>query len=222
MRKPATPQKQIIPSIIAKTQGELDDAVNKVKKYVDIIQLDVMDGRFVPNTSLDFDFRMPDTKCVIEAHLMINDPKSWIEAHHEKADTILAHIEACEDPGKLIRLAKGFGKKLGFVLNPKTSVESIWRYLDEISEVLVMTVNPGFYGSPFLPGTLEKVKEIRELAPQINIEIDGGVTPDTITAANEAGANMFVSGSYIVKSQDSKHAISTLKKLLEEDPTWQR
>ena len=208
-------KKKIIPAIIAKSQQELEDKINKVKEYVEIIQLDIMDGKFVPNNSIDFDFKLPDADCIFEAHLMIENPEEWIKKHINKVDMVLAHIESCKKPKKLVDLVKENGKHVGFVLNPETPLSTIIGYIDDIDQVLIMTVNPGFYGSPFLPKMLEKIKRLRRIKPDLDIEVDGGVTDKTINLVDKAGANMFVSGSYIVKSDDVRQAIASLKRLVD-------
>ncbi|MEF8847561.1 MAG: ribulose-phosphate 3-epimerase [Candidatus Thermoplasmatota archaeon] len=204
-------EKYIIPAIIAKNQNELVDKINKVKDYVDIIQLDVMDGNFVPNNSINFDFNLPETKCKFEGHLMIEKTKLWIEQNYQLVDTVLAHYESMIKPSEVIELTRSKGKKIGFVLNPETPVEKIRDFIDEIDQVLIMTVKPGFYGSQFIRETLEKVSKLREIKPDLEIEVDGGISGKTIELADEAGANRFVSGSYILKSDDVKKSIDTLK-----------
>ena len=208
-------KKKIIPAIIAKSQQELEDKINKVKNYAEIIQLDIMDGKFVPNNSIDFDFKLPNADCIFEAHLMIKNPEEWIKKHINKIDMVLAHIESCKKPKKLVDLVKENGKHVGFVLNPETPLSTIIGYIDDIDQVLIMTVNPGFYGSPFLPKMLEKIKRLRRIKPDLDIEVDGGVTDKTINLVDKAGANMFVSGSYIVKSDDVRQAIASLKRLVD-------
>jgi len=207
-------EKKIIPAIIAKSQEEFENNINKVKDYVDLIQLDFMDGDFVPNNSIDFDFELPNSNCIFEAHLMIIDPVKWINKHHEKVDTILAHFESCKNPNEVIDLVRRKNKKIGFVLNPETPLSAIEGHLDEIDQVLIMTVTPGFYGSPFLPEMLDKISELRKLRPDIDIEVDGGITDKTIGLVNKAGANMFVSGSYIVKSKNVEQAVKNLRKII--------
>jgi len=128
---------------------------------------------------------------------------------------VLVHIESCKDPKRIINLVRSKGKKIGFVLNPETPISLIKNFINDIDQVLIMTVNPGFYGSPFLPEMLEKIKELRNLKPEIEIEVDGGVTDKTVKLVDNAGANLFVSGSYIVKSDNVKGAIDTLKKFVE-------
>lgn len=208
-------EKMIIPAVIAKTQDELDDKIKKVKDYVEIIQLDIMDGKFVSNTSIDFDFKLPETNCRFEAHLMIKEPEKWIEKHYSKVDTILAHFESCGDPSYVIDLVRNKKRKVGFVLNPETPVESIEQFLDDIDQILIMTVNPGFYGSPFLPEMLDKISILRKLRTDLDIEVDGGITDKTIKSVDKAGANMFVSGSYIMKSDNVKKAVETLRNIVE-------
>lgn len=203
---------KIIPAIIAESQEGLNTRINKVKDYFSVLQLDVMDGKFVPAHSLDFDLKLPKTNCSYEAHLMVNDPEGWIKKNWRIADIVLVHIESCKEPKKIIELIKSKGKRVGFVLNPETPLEKIKSYLDKIDQVLIMTVNPGFYGSPFLPETLEKVKELRKLKPNLDIEVDGGINPDTIKQAYQAGANLLICGSYLQKSDDVKIAIKALEK----------
>ena len=201
-------KKEIIPAIIAKTQEELDEAINKVKDFVSILQLDVMDGKFVPSHSLDFDLKLPNLR--YEAHLMVAEPKKWIEKLLDRCEIFLVHFESCDNIPEIISFVKEKGKKIGLVINPETSVDKIKEYLDEIEQVLVMTVNPGAYGSKFLPEMLEKVKQLRELKPGLNIEVDGGINADNIKMVADAGANMFVSGSYVVKAENVKEAVEKL------------
>jgi ribulose-phosphate 3-epimerase len=201
---------KIIPAIIATNQEELNTRINKVKDNFSLLQLDVMDGKFVPTHSLDFDLELPETDCKYEAHLMVSNPEEWIEKNHQIAEVILVHIESTEEHEKIIELVKSKGKKIGFVLNPETPIEKIKPYLDKIDEVLIMTVNPGYYGSKFLPEVLEKVKALRELKPNLEIEVDGGIDDKTIKQAYEAGANLFISGSYLQKSEDLEQATKAL------------
>ncbi len=207
-------RKRIIPAIIAKSQSELEERIGKVKDYVELIQLDFMDGKFVPSNSIDFDFTLPKTKCKFEAHLMINSPEDWIRKNYMKVDTILVHFESCTNHQKIIDLVKSKNKQMGFVLNPETPISEIEEYIDSLNQVLIMTVNPGFYGSPFLPEMLDKISELRSKDPDLDIEVDGGVTNKTIGLVNDAGANMFVSGSYIMKAENVKGSIDKLKELI--------
>ena len=207
-------KKEIIPAIIAKTQDELDNLIDKLGVLVETAQLDIMDNRFVPNISLFFNFKLPKSSLKFEAHLMIEDPEIWIEKNYQKVDTILIHYESCNNPKKIIDEVKKRKKRVGFVLNPETPIKNILGFIDDIDQVLIMTVNPGFYGSPFLPEMLDKIRELRDIKPNIDIEVDGGITDKTIDLVNKVGANMFVSGSYIMKSDNVRKSIDNLKKII--------
>ena len=202
----------IVPALIADSPDQLSNVITRVAPYFDLLQLDIMDGRFVHNTSLDFEFDLPAGKRY-EAHLMIEEPEKWIDKNWKKVHTILAPIETCKDPWRVIEFLKD-KRKVGFVLNPETPVESIYEYLEAIDQVQIMTVHPGDYGSEFLPEALDKVRSLRKKRPDLDLEVDGGIGPKTIKQVQEAGTNMFVSGSYIVKSNDIQGAIDTLENIL--------
>ena len=207
--------KKIIPAIIAKSQEELVESLTKVSDFVDMVQLDVMDNEFVPNTSLFFDIDVAGFDLSYEAHLMIQFPEPWVEKYVDILDTVLVHAESDFDASRIIDLVKEKGKRFGFVLNPETPLSKIAEFLDDIDQVLIMTVNPGFYGSPFLPGMMGKIAELRKMKPDLDIEVDGGITDKTIRQVDDAGANMFVSGSYIVKSDDVAGSIKRLESLVQ-------
>ncbi len=212
-----TIHKKIIPAMIAKNQEELSKNINKVINFVDCIQLDIMDDQFVPNTSLFFDFQLPNETCSYEAHLMVQHPEEWIEKHLEKIDTVLVHYESDFDMKKIISQVKQKNKKIGFVINPETPVNVLFEVLDEIDQVLIMTVKPGFYGSTFLPEMTEKIRELRKRKPSLDIEVDGGITPKSIGLVHDAGANLFVSGSFIVKADNPAESIETLKEIIKKN-----
>lgn len=203
---------RIIPSIIAKSQQELENKINLVKDCVDYIHLDVMDGIFVPNKSLDFDFKLPETACKFETHLMAQDPDNLVKIGWEKVDMMIIPIESCKNPEEMIDFLAG-KRKIGFALNPETPLDKIKDYLNQIDEVLILAVNPGFYGRKFMPEVLKKIRELRRLKPELDIEIDGGINPATIKEALKAGANFLISGSYIMNSENPKEAIKILKNL---------
>jgi len=184
---------------------------SRIKDSARLLQLDVMDNKFVPNASLDFDFLLPQEAYRFEAHLMIENPDEWIGKYWKKVDTIIAHFEAVKNPEGMIESVKKKDRKMAFALNPETDIGQIRDYLSQIDQVLVMTVHPGFYGSPFLPETMDKIRRLRDLKPGLDIEVDGGITADTIDEANKAGANMFVSGSYLIKSENIRERIAILE-----------
>lgn len=212
-------KKEIIPSIIASTRQELKQRINKVRRtygssldHLLLIHLDVMDGKFVPAHSLNFNFKLP--KARYEAHLMIYNPEKWIRENAEKVDTIIFHIESTENPEEIIKLIKSRKKKVCIALNPETPIKKVKEYIDKVDKILILTVHPGLYGSSFLPETLEKIKELRRLYPELDIEVDGGINPDTIKKAYESGANLFVVGSYLQNSNNVKKALNKLEEQL--------
>ena len=207
-------RKQVVPSIIARTQEELDYRLDKVD-FSPVIHLDVMDAKFVDNSSLDFDFNLFKIDHIFEAHLMIENPEEWIEKNWNKVDCFLVHIESCKDPRKIIETVRDKGKRIGFVLNPKVGVDNIADFLGDIDQVLIMAVNPGFYGSRFMPEVLHKVKQLRALKPDLDIEVDGGINDKTIEEVVNAGANLFVSGSHIMNADDPEKNLNNLTALLD-------
>ena len=203
----------IIPSLIATNQKELDKRFDKVKSYSEVFQLDIMDGKFVKNKSLMFNFKLPKGK-KYEAHLMVENPKRWISKNWKKTDLIIFHIESLKSNSEIreiIKLIKSKRRKIGIALNPMTKVKKIIPYINSINMILVMTVTPGRYGSKFLPNTLKKVKEIGKLKPKLNIEVDGGINGKTISKTKKAGATSFIVGSYLQKSKDVKISFKFLK-----------
>jgi ribulose-phosphate 3-epimerase len=201
----------IVPAIISDNQEGMDFAISKVNN-AKRIQLDVMDGKFVNNTSLNFNINPPKIKGLYEAHLMVADPKAWIEENHDKVDIIIPHYSAMKDNiVEIIDLIKSKGKIAAISINPEISISDIEQYLPTINQLLVMTVHPGFYGSKFVPEALEKVKQARELFPDIDIEVDGGMNLENTKLAKQAGANVIVSGSFIMKSEDPEKQIEVLE-----------
>ncbi len=201
---------QIIPSIITKNQKELSERISKVKRYANLIHLDVMDGKFVRNKSLMFDFKLPNGK--YEAHLMIRNPFHWIKKNIRKVDFIFLHVES-ENLENSISLIKKHKKKFGISLNPRTNLNELEKFAD-FEKILIMSVNPGRYGAKFLPSSLKKIREARMKHPKIDIEVDGGVNLMTIKKVKNVGANKFVVGSYLQKSEDVRLAINELKRLI--------
>jgi ribulose-phosphate 3-epimerase len=204
-------KKIVIPSIIAKNQRELDERISKVPSK--IYQLDIMDGKFVKNKSLNFDFKVPRGK-KYEAHLMVENPRFWIAKNLKDANTIIFHLESVKNPEGIIKLIKSRKRKVGIAINPNTPVKNIKPFLKKINMVLIMTVNPGKYGSKFLPKTVRKISEIRKLNRKIDVEVDGGIDNKTIIVSSKAGANQFVVGSYLQKNKNPKKALAELRILV--------
>jgi ribulose-phosphate 3-epimerase len=177
---------------------------------VDRFQVDVMDGRFVPNITfgaLAIESLRPLTRLAIEAHLMVEPPEDFIERFAKGgADTIIVHQEATPHLHRAIQQIHHLGKKAGVAINPSTPVSTLSEVLGSLQLVLVMTVNPGFGGQDFIPETLSKIRQVRnaiqERGLDCEVEVDGGINNQTARLAVEAGADVLVAGSSIYDSKD--------------------
>ena len=176
--------------------------------------LDVMDGRFVEGTSLDFDFHVP-AGLMYQAHVMAEDPLSRLRRLRGKADTVIMHVETLEDPSEAVRRARSLAPEVYLALSPGTPVDAVEPYLSQLDGVLVMTVQPGRYGAAFIPGCLDKIRHLRSIRPGLTLEVDGGMTPETAALAVEAGADRVASGSYILRSADPGRAYGKLVEAVE-------
>lgn len=200
----------IVPAIIAGTQDELDLMLGMVHGKAERVMLDFMDGVFVPSKSLAFDIVLPKG-IDYEAHLMVHNPLDLINKLSDIVKIVQLQVESLKNIENAINGAKNLGFDVYLVLNPDTPIKTVQSHLDSIDGVLVMTVQPGQYGSKFLPSTLDKVKKLREMNTDIIIEVDGGMNPDTARLAKKVGANIFASGSYIMNSGDIGAAIKRLQ-----------
>ncbi len=210
----------IAPSILSADFARLGEEVNSVlEQGADVIHIDVMDGHFVPNITIGplvVRALRKITTAVLDVHLMIEEPDAYIDDFAAAgADWITVHVETCRHLHRTIHRIKELGCKSGAVLNPATSLSTLDYILDDLDIVMLMSVNPGFGGQKFIPSTIAKTKglknmiETRELPTAI--EIDGGVSPDTIGAIAAAGANIFVAGSAVFGRDDYGLAIAELK-----------
>jgi ribulose-phosphate 3-epimerase len=205
----------IVPAIIATSQQKLSEMLKEIKGTTQRVMLDVMDGKFVPNKSLDFDFTLPkDLPFEYEAHLMIEKPNEWIYKKWDKVDIAILHVETLVDIAHSIHHARKKDLKVTLAINPETPLEVIIPYIGKIDTVLILTVHPGGYSAKFQPQTLNKVRVLRNLDGDLPIEVDGGMNPKNARLAKEAGATIFASGSYIMKNEDPKKAIQELENAL--------
>ena len=213
---------QISPSILSADFGQLDKEIRRLEEGgADLIHIDVMDGHFVPNLTIGPPvIKALKKNCSIkfDVHLMISPVHKYIEAYSDAgADIITIHPEATDDLSASLKKIKNLGKKVGVSLNPETKVDIIKDHLNHIDLVLIMSVNPGFGGQKFMPKVLEKIKELKNIQKDQNIdfdiEIDGGINFENSKIAIEAGANILVSGTTIFKSNngDIKRIIDLLK-----------
>ena len=212
---------KVAPSILAIDYNNdeiLDKALADIEKAkANFVHLDVMDGKFVKNTS--FDHKLVDkirdkTNLLLDVHLMVENPDSVIDDYVKAgADIITVHYEACKDVEKTLKKISDQNVLTGLAISPKTPVLKIKDYLDagNVDMVVVMGVKPGACGQAFIPGSAEKIAEIRELNKKVYIEIDGGVTLKNAKLLRKMGVNIIVSGSTIFKSENMKKTIQQLK-----------
>lgn len=215
---------KIAPSILSADFANLQRDIEFVEKHgADYIHVDVMDGQFVPNITFGpavVQAIRPITKLPLDVHLMIVNPERFIhEFAKAGADIIGVHIEATPHLHRAIQMIKAENVKAEVVINPGTPVEAIKYVLPLVDQILVMTVNPGFGGQSFLPEMADKIRELDKLKEQYgyhyDIEVDGGIDDQTIRVCAEAGANVFVAGSYIYGAQHPEERINALKEAIE-------
>ena len=216
--------KMIAPSILSADFSRLGEDIKAVEAAgADVIHIDVMDGHFVPNITIGplvVKAVRKVTDLPLDVHLMISDADSYIEEFAAAgADWITVHVEACPHLHRTIHQIRAMGKKAGAVLNPATSLTTLDQILPDLDLVMLMSVNPGFGGQSFIESSLGKIETLRQMLDNIGskagIEVDGGVSPATISRITEAGANIFVAGSAVFGQEDYQASISELKRLAE-------
>lgn len=213
---------KIAPSILAADYANFEQEIKRLEATgAEYAHIDIMDGHFVPNISFGagvVEALRPHSKMVFDCHLMVSNPEQHVEEFARAgADIISIHVEATPHIHGALQKIRSAGVKPSVVINPGTPVASIQHILNLVDQVLVMTVNPGFGGQAFLPETMDKVRELVQLRAErglnFDIEVDGGIDDQTISVAKEAGANIFVAGSYVFKGNVNER-VQTLRNQL--------
>ena len=214
----------ITPSILSADLSRLQEEVASVESYADWLQVDVMDGHFVPNITIGppvVSSLRKATDLLLDVHLMIEDPDRYIpEFIRAGADFVSVHQEAVRHLDRTLNLIKSGGAEAGVAVNPATSIETLATVIELVDFVLIMTVNPGFGGQSFIPYTLNKVRQLaqarRERGLDFRIEVDGGLTPDNVAEVVRAGADWIVAGSSVFHSSDPGRTVEQMRRLANE------
>ena len=205
----------IAPSLLSCDFSRLQSEIEEVEKAgCDWLHLDVMDGHFVPNLTIGpvvIRWVRKCTKLPLDVHLMIEEPIRYVEDFRKAgSDSLTVHVEACEEAPKTLDAVRRAGAKVGMSLRPKTAVETLFPFLNQLDLILVMTVEPGFGGQKFMPEMLQKVRTLRPRF-QGKISVDGGIDIETARQAVDAGADVLVAGTSIFGQKDRAKAIKGLR-----------
>lgn len=190
---------QVVPAILTNDPRALGTMVRQAETFTTYVQFDIMDGQFVPSQSITWKHLANlSMKLDWEAHLMVLHPEDYLQGFHQAgAQKVLFHHEVASSPRKVISLARDLDLKVGLAINPETTASAILPLVDEVDSVLLLTVNPGFYGSKFIPEVMDKVAELRSARPDLEIGVDGGIKENNITQVARAGVDVIYVGSAI-------------------------
>lgn len=209
---------RVVPAILTNDPRALGTMVRQAETFTTYAQFDIMDGQFVPSQSITWKHLANlSMKLDWEAHLMVLHPEDYLQGFHQvRAQKVLFHHEAASSPRKVISLARDLELKVGLAINPETTVSVILPLVDEVDSVLLLTVNPGFYGSKFIPEVMDKVAELRSARPDLEIGVDGGIKENNITQVARAGVDVIYVGSAIFLHPQPRESFRHLLALAQE------
>lgn len=207
----------VIPALLTDKREKLIQMVDICAKFTDYVQIDIMDGEFVPSKSVtlqDLSGWKPPIRC--EAHLMVSDPYPWLEPFRALgAERIVYHFEINGDHKKIIAKIREIGIGVGIAVNPSTEIADFQYLVEEVDTVLFMSVNPGFYGAAFMPEVLEKIRNFKDKYPQKQAGIDGGIKQDNLFQVKESGLDYVCVGSAILKNHNPAKSFREFVKLFD-------
>ena len=208
---------KIVPAILTNDAADLEVKIRQAEKFAPLAQIDVMDGMFVPSNSVSFKELQPiKTDMELEIHLMVKNPIEYFDGYKKaNAKRILFHLEAVDNASELLDEIKKLNMETGLALNPETPIDKVLPYLEKLDMILLLAVNPGFYGSPFIPSVLDKARELSGILtnrPNIVLSLDGGVKADNIIDIYNSGVQQAVAGSSIFKGDPEANYKNLIKK----------
>ncbi len=209
---------RVVPAILTEDAKALKTMLKQSENFACYLQLDIMDGKFVPSRSVTWkQISDVDTELPWEAHLMVMEPETQVEGFKKAgARKVVFHFEATKTPRKVIAISRDLKLEVGIAINPETPVSAVLPLVDDVDSVLFLSVNPGFYGAKFIPEVLGKIVELRRSRPGIEIGIDGGIKENNIALAAQKGADVIFVGSAIFIQPDPAESFRRLNALAEE------
>ena len=207
---------RIVPAVLTDKPDELKRMITQAEGFCDLVQIDIMDGRFVPSGSISaVDLAKIKTKLKLEIHLMVEEPGKYLEPFRRAgAKRIVFHYESKEDPAGVLQKIRALGMEAGIAINPETPVSKVEGYFKDIDVLLFLSVNPGFYGSKFMPGVCDKARALKEIRGRPIIAMDGGLKMDNILTIKEAGVDLACVGSGIFGKGDPKENYRNLAEMV--------
>jgi len=199
--------KKIVPAILTNDPKELEKMIRAAEGFCDIVQVDIMDGKFVPSKSISSeDLKKIKTKLYLEVHLMVLEPEKYFDGFIAAgAKRILFHYEVTKKSAELIKILRSKGISPGMVINPGTTIKEVKPFFGDIDVLLLMAVNPGFYGAPFIPEVLDKAREVSKMKKNFILSLDGGVKLDNVLEVASAGVEQIDVGSAIFKGEPAEN-----------------